>query len=301
MRAAIATLGPDLNPRMYRATLALLEPLASPPGPGEVRRDLAYGPDRHHRLNVFGARDDADPTPARPVLVFVHGGGFVGGSTTLGETPFYDNIGWWAVRSGLLGITMTYRLAPEAAWPAGSEDVARAIAWVRAEAASLGGDPDRIVLLGQSAGAVHVAGYLAGQAGEAPQVAGAVLSSCLYDVGTAVDNPLQRAYLGPDPTTWARASALEGLLATDVPLLLTVSEFDEPDFQRQALGLVAAWGARRGTYPPLERLAGHNHLSPVLSLGAEPGSGIDTLGPLVADFVAGLDAGREAALRTVGA
>ncbi|MET8947904.1 alpha/beta hydrolase [Streptomyces sp. NPDC004542] len=298
LRAAVRELGTELTPSVYRETVKLLAPLlpADLADGVDVRRDLAYGPHERHRLDVFGA----DPGARRTVLVYVHGGGFVGGAKKLPRTPFYDNIGLWAARGGYLGVTMNYRLAPEAPWPAGSADLARAVEWIGARAAEFGGDPGRIVLMGQSAGATHVAGYLAGhhlstaddtavaghtdgvpEQGAGHGVIGAVLSSCLYDAATAADNLFQRAYFGADRATWSRCSALRGLVASDVPLLMTVSEFDELDFQRQAALLVAAWSEHHGTYPPLERLWGHNHLTSVLQLGSPD----DTLGPLLRRFI----------------
>ena len=96
-----------------------------------------------------------------PVLVFVHGGGFVMGDKGAPDAPFYNNVGLWAARSGCIGVTMTYRLAPAAPWPAGSEDVGAAVQFLHEAVERWGGDPKSIFLMGQSAGAVHVAGYVA--------------------------------------------------------------------------------------------------------------------------------------------
>ena len=95
--------------------------------------------------------------------MFVHGGGFIGGDKHVPGSPMYDHVGAWAVRNGWVGVTITYRLAPEHTWPSGAQDVAAAAAWVRDNIASYGGDPSRIVVAGHSAGCVHVASYLAGQ------------------------------------------------------------------------------------------------------------------------------------------
>ena len=100
------------------------------------------------------------PAP-RPVLLFVHGGGFTGGDKKADDTPFYDNVGTWAVDNGMVGVNMTYRLAHEHQWPAGAEDIAAAIAWVKANIAAEGGDPRRLYLMGHSAGAAHAAAYVA--------------------------------------------------------------------------------------------------------------------------------------------
>ena len=57
---------------------------------------------------------------SRPVLVFVHGGGFTGGNKSTPGSPFYDNVPLWAARNGLVGVNITYRLAPQHPWPAGA-------------------------------------------------------------------------------------------------------------------------------------------------------------------------------------
>jgi acetyl esterase/lipase len=65
----------------------------------------------------------------------------------------------------MVGVTITYRLAPEHPWPAGAQDVGQAVAWVTEHISGYGGDRARMVVAGHSAGAAHVAGYLAGHAG----------------------------------------------------------------------------------------------------------------------------------------
>ena len=55
-----------------------------------------------------------------------------------GDSPFYDNIMLWAVSRGVVGVNMTYRLAPQNAWPAAQEDIGKALAWVRANIAARG-------------------------------------------------------------------------------------------------------------------------------------------------------------------
>ena len=126
------------------ATAALYAPLHRlPPYPGvRIARDLHYGPAERNRLDIFTAEPAA--AAAQPVLLFVHGGGFVGGDKHDPGTPFHDNIGAWAARQGMVGVTMTYRLAPQAPWPAGAEDVATAVRWVRDNIGEHGGDPARL-------------------------------------------------------------------------------------------------------------------------------------------------------------
>ena len=123
-----------------------------------VTRDEKYGAHERQRLDVFQPVGNGGK---RPVLVYVHGGGFIAGNKRVPGTAYYDNVGLWAVRNGYVGVTMTYRLAPENKYPAAAADVGGAVKWVIEHIAAQGGDPDNIVLLGQSAGSTHVATYAA--------------------------------------------------------------------------------------------------------------------------------------------
>ncbi|MFI6774866.1 carboxylesterase/lipase family protein [Nocardia sp. NPDC050412] len=104
-----------------------------------------------------------------PVMVFVHGGGFVAGST---RSAMYDGSAF--ARDGVVLVTLNYRLGiagfldlPGAPANRGLLDVVAALRWVRENIAGFGGDPDNVTLFGQSAGATVVGGVLA-----APQAAG---------------------------------------------------------------------------------------------------------------------------------
>lgn len=265
-------LGPKMTPAMVKGTCDLAQQRLAPSlADGiEISRNQAYGPHERHLLDIFtGSPDKVN----KPVLIFVHGGGFVSGDRQMMQGfPFYDNIGQWAAQNGYIGVTMTYRLAPTYTWPAGAEDVATAIDWLNTNIGRFGGDPSRLFVMGQSAGSVHVADYLARPetAGHAAShIAGAILLSCLYDVGSAERNKMQLAYFGEDTSRWSDYAALPGLLETKVPLLCAVAEMDIPDFQQQAAKFVTAWMARHQTYAPILRLSGHNHLSTILQLGAQ--------------------------------
>src|SRR5690606_25764493 len=200
------------------------------------------------------------------------------------ETPFYDNIGTFAASQGFAGATITYRLAPAHKFPAGPEDLGAAVRWLKGNVAQFGGDPEKIVLSGQSAGATHVASYVAHKQHHAVAgggIAGAVLMSGIYDTLTCAPNEFHVAYYGEDSQDWGPASCITGLIDTPIPLMLTVSEFDPEDFQRQAAQFVGAWGSAHGSYPEMHYLAGHNHLSPAQSIGTE----IKSVERLVANFV----------------
>ena len=260
----IADLGTEVSPQVLTASQAMYAPFHEhPPYAGiQVDRDVAYGPHPRQRLDVFPPVEPGSGPP-RPVVVFVHGGGFVGGDKNRPGSPYHDNVAVWAVRRDLVGVTMTHRLAPEFGWPAGAEDVAAALRWVRANIGPHGGDPDRIHLMGTSSGAVHAASFLArpeihGRGG--PDVASASLLSGAYDL-PSFDHGRLRPYFGADPRRYAELSPLRGLVDSPVPILYVVAEFDPPAAQQQAAALVAAHTRCHGRWPAILRLAGHNHFT----------------------------------------
>ncbi|MDQ0614830.1 para-nitrobenzyl esterase [Microbacterium sp. W4I4] len=121
--------------------------------PGWVRGD------DHLTVNVW-APEDTDGRA--PVLVFVHGGGFIAGSAS---APAYDGTGF--ARDGVVFVGVNYRLGapgflavPDAPDNRGVLDVIQALRWVRENIAAFGGDPAAVTLAGQSAGAVIIASVL---------------------------------------------------------------------------------------------------------------------------------------------
>lgn len=153
----------------------------------KVERDVKYGAADRNLLDVFAPEAASSP---RPVLIYVHGGGFVRGDKRAPGSPFNDNIMLWAVRNGYIGVDATYRLAPRAKWPGGAEDLAAAVQWVSDNVGVRGGDPARIYLMGHSSGAVHVADYVSRpelRKVRGGGLAGAILVSGIYDMpATAV-------------------------------------------------------------------------------------------------------------------
>ena len=233
----------------------------------QVRRDVRYGSDARHLLDVF----TPDKRQAnQPVLVFVHGGAFMRGERRTGDSPFYDNIMLWAVRQGMVGVNMTYRLAPANPWPAAQQDIQSVLKWVRDNIAASGGNPQRIILMGHSAGAAHVAQYLAH-----PQfhvvpgsgLAGAVMLSGIFDPTTAETNPPLQAYFGKDAAQYPARSAVPGLVASKVPLLMAYAELDPSDFHTQSEQLHAAL-CKAGPCPGLYKLMGHSHMSEIYSINS---------------------------------
>lgn len=233
----------------------------------KVERDISYGSHERNRLDLF-VPEATSPAP-RPVLIFVHGGGFVRGDKRPPGSPFYDNVLVWAARNGFVGVNMTYRLAPQAMWPAGAEDVGAAVRWVGKEIAARGGDPGRVFLMGHSAGAVHVASYVAHpqfHTDKGTGLAGAILVSGLYDLTSNPASDAERAYFGTDAATYKERSSLPGLLAGKLPLLATMAELDPPPFVQQFNQLKdSSCSSPRGCIATYV-LPQHSHISEAYSL-----------------------------------
>lgn len=282
----VADLGHKLTMELLADTQAIYRPFhQTEPDPGiPVARDLRYGPNERHRLDVFA--EPLDGAAKRPALIFVHGGGFVGGDKSRPGSPFYDNVGLWAARQGWVGITMTYRLAPDHQWPAGTDDVEAAVAWVRANAADHGIDTGRIYVLGQSAGASHVAGYVArtAETGREPEIAGAILASGVYDLTVERKGGGASAYYGEDPALYPERSPINGLGGADIALVLACAEYDPSFFQDQTLRAAREIFQARRRLPRFVVMPSHNHLSGMLHLGL-PG---DRLGAEILDLDASL-------------
>ena len=279
---AIRGLGREILPAIQGSQAIYADQQEREPYDGvQVVRDAKYGPHERHRLDVFEGQDGLR---GKPVLIFVHGGGFVGGDKRTPGSPYNDNVALWAVRNGMVGVNITYRLAPEFRFPSGSEDLASAVAWVRANAQEFGGDPDRIFILGTSAGAVHVANFVAHRQFDSARagVKGVILLSGVYDLPSVAGDAMNTAYYGEDPGVYAAASSLPGLVESPIPILFVLTEFDPEMFERQALKVIEAWTARHGRWPDFLRLMGHNHLTSTLHMNTAD----DYLGSQILAFMA---------------
>ena len=110
-----------------------------------VRRDLAYGPDAGHKLDLYVP--DGLTAPA-PILLFWYGGSWQSGSKEI-----YRAFGQAFATQGIVTAVADYRLYPHVKYPAFIEDGALAVRFLRDHASSFGGDARRLFLSGHSAGA----------------------------------------------------------------------------------------------------------------------------------------------------
>ena len=122
-----------------------------------IERDVTYGHGGDVELKLDLARPGTGEGPF-PAIVFIHGGGWTAG-TREGHGGAIEA----AARAGFVAVTITYRLAPAARFPAQVHDCKAAVRWVRANAAVYHIDPDHIGATGDSAG-----GHLAAMLGLTP-------------------------------------------------------------------------------------------------------------------------------------
>lgn len=244
---------------------------SAPPAPGT--REIAYGADPKQRLDLLL------PTDAKraPLLLFVHGGGWSIGDKRTGAgvkaAHFTDN--GWAFAS------VNYRLVPQATVEQQAADIAAAIAWARANAAANGLDPDRIVLMGHSAGAHLVAlvgtdpRYLAAAGVPIGAVKGVVLlDGAGYDIAGQMarpGNPVAGMYDAAFGKDVARQKALSPTLHAAAPnvaqwLMLPIDR--RADSKAQSEGLASALRPA-GASARVVAVSGESHRSLNRGLGEE--------------------------------
>jgi len=267
IRSAIRSLGARFDAEVLAQTRALFAgrwDLSLPPK-GETHTDVAYGADARNRIDVFSSG-----RRGAPLLVFVPGGGFVAGDKSL-----YRHVGPAFARLGFVCAVVNYRLAPAHAWPVGAVDVAAAIDWLAQRADTFGADSSSLYVLAQSAGAAHASAALFDRRLQPRHFAGirsAVLMSGFYRMDAAIAAANIRAYFGDDASTYEARSALTAVAGSALPVGLTVAEFDPADLALQTTALATALILRDGRCPALLWNQGHNHVSPLLSVGAGPGT-----------------------------
>lgn len=203
---------------------------------------------RRHLLDVIMPAAEGE---ARPVLLQIHGGGWVFGDKEQQGQPLMRHL----AQRGWVCFASNYRLSPQATFPDHIVDVKRAIAWVRAHAAEYGGDPDFICITGGSAGG-HLAALAALSANDPAyqpsfEQADTTVQACVpfygvYDFldrenirGSASMQPfLEKRIFKCSPDTarelWENASPISRVHADAPPFLIIHGTHDSLVFNEEA-------------------------------------------------------------------
>lgn len=192
---------------------ALSEQMRHAPG---ARIGLRYGPAARNLIDYFPAREQG------PVLVFIHGGYW-----QMRAKESFSFVGQGPRAQGVHVALVGYTLAPDASLADIVKEVRDAIAWLHAHVAGLGGDPQRIVVSGWSAG-----GHLAAMCLDEPGVVGGLAISGIYDLA-----PIRLSYLNEKlGLTMEDVEALSPALLplSAKPLVIAYGEAELPELQNQS-------------------------------------------------------------------
>ncbi len=189
-------------------------------------------------LNVWTRADAVGAGPALPVLVWIHGGSFMNGSGSVLE---YDGTGF--ARDGVVCVTINYRLGAEGflftdedvdgTANRGLQDQVAALRWVQENIASFGGDPTRVTIAGESAGAMSITTLLAmpsaaGLFAQAITQSGAAAHTLTQETARTVGQTLAES-LGVEPTREAIMQVpLDDLVSAASDLVTEVQTAPDP-------------------------------------------------------------------------
>ena len=227
--------------------------------------DVGYGPLPRQRLDIYRPAGAAPPG-GWPVVVF-----FYGGSWNRGERAQYGFVGAALASRGMLALVADYRLYPEVRFPDFLHDSALALAWGLDRAGDHGGNPQRVFVMGHSAGAYNAAmlaldpRWLAAT-GHAPrELAGFIGLAGPYDFLPMTNPDAQPVFFHPDyppdtqPLAFAGAQAPRSLLAAG-------ATDDLVDPERNTAALAARLKAA-GVPVSLHRYERANHLTLIGAFG----------------------------------
>jgi arylformamidase len=194
---------------------------------------LGYGPSEAERLDIFCATQQRSGQSNAPISIFVHGGGWRGGNAAT-----YAFLAEPFVRAGAHCLLLDFTNVDETAGDLAPlvEQVRRAIDWVYTHAASFGGDPERIYLVGHSSGG-HLGGCVlttdwSTRSLPPDLLKGALLVSGMYDL-KPVRLSARSSYLAFTDEIEHTLSPARHLDAVTAPLILSYGTYETPEFQRQ--------------------------------------------------------------------
>jgi len=237
------------------------------PHGSEVERDLSYGPDPAHCLDVY--LPSVRPTGA--IVLVVHGGAWAIGDKS-NPAAVAAKVAHW-LPAGVVVVSVNYRLLRFADPLQQAGDLARAIAFVQQRAGSWQADAARLVVIGHSSGA-HLAALLAADPdllrkyGAEPWLATVLLDCAALDVVAvmrAPHRPLFDRAFGADEAGWRQASPLHRLRTRPAPVLL-VHSGQRPESAEGSRRFAAAVVAVDGRAEVCEVALSHVELNAQLGL-----------------------------------
>ncbi|MFN2099419.1 alpha/beta hydrolase [Altererythrobacter sp. MF3-039] len=227
----------------------------------ELLERARYGEDPAQKLRVWRKTGTHSPMP---MMIFVHGG-----SWSWGDPDSYDFIGRNFAAQDFVTVVAGYRLYPDVRYPAMLEDSAAAVRWARENAARLGGDHDRIWLMGHSAGAYNVVGialdprWLEAEGVPEHALAGVIGISGPYDFYPFNSESTRNSFgEWPDPEATQPISYARGDAA---PLLLLTGYADTTVKPRNSKALARAIETKGGAVE-LEIYSDMEHSDPLIAL-----------------------------------
>ena len=245
---------------------SLLNTVARNPDRGtEVAADIAYGEAVRQSLDLYLPSDAAPGVPGdRPVLMFVHGG-----SWTDGDKDAYAFAGKRFAAEGFVTSVPSYRVLPDHDYDDFMADMASALATTLREAAGRGGDPERVFLVGHSAGAYNAVQlalapeFLAAE-GLTPGVIDAVAGlSGPYDFLPLDPGVAQDAFGGADDIA---ANQPVNRVTEGAPPMLLVTGTDDTVVRPRNADALAEKLEAVGTPVRVVRYEGADHAKPVVAI-----------------------------------
>ncbi len=234
---------------------------------GEVKiiRDLVYGPDVRHRLDVFIAKKPA--ARRLPVMIFATGGDFTRSIDLPGGAPFYDNVMLWAAKHGFVGVNADRRYHKDRPWETGPEDISRMIGWVHDHIADYGGDPRKVVFFGHAYGGTQFISYASHPefwCCSGPGVEAAAVVSAPLNLPPATSAGAGNANRPTNSLFDPAHSDLDGLAHITIPIFVGTAQFDSPA-QSQSAKLLQERLCAAGHCPAFHSFENHNHFSVMFS------------------------------------
>lgn len=195
----------------------------SPAGKAEADVGIAYGQQERLKLDIYRP---ATPAVGAPVVVF-----FYGGNWNSGQRKDYAFVGRALAARGIVAVIPDYRLFPQVSYPDFLDDSAQALAWTANHVAAYGGDPNKLFVMGHSAGAYNAA-MLAldkrwlGKQGSSP----AILAGWIGLAGPYNFLPIENETVKPVfhfPNTPADSQPINHLDGRKLPALLIAANNDK--------------------------------------------------------------------------